>query len=430
MALKITLLEVNDYKRISTALIEPGERSLVLVGGNNTHGKSSLLGAMGAALGGQREVPDDPIRHGARKASIRVVFDDGELVVRRKFTAKGSTLEVTNAEGKVAAPQKLLDQLIGSRFLDPMKFSRLSAIEQRKVLLGCVKMDIDLDANLADEKKAYEQRRDFNREIKKLEARLEDRPRISEVPELVDPSEIMTEMERLRDQARAAREATDTIANIEATVTMAEQRLSAAQAAFIAARDEAKTAKANLTSLKESAVTRVAELRELSADGVEEALAEAKETLASSTAHNAMIANRKAEAAESARLEKELRELTESADDLTEEINRAQADRIDALAAAKMPIDGLSFDDDGLILDGAPFAQASGAEKLRASIAIAWALKPDLCDIWVEDGALLDETSLAMVEQFASENGLRIWLERVGEGDAEAIVMVDGMVKI
>ena len=34
-----------------------------------------------------------------------------------------------------------------------------------------------------------------------------------------------------------------------------------------------------------------------------------------------------------------------------------------------------------------------------------------------------------MVEVFAEENGLRIWLERVGEGDADAIIMVDGKVQ-
>ena len=428
MAMKISLLEIHDFKRLSSVTIEPGERSLILVGGNNTQGKSSLLGAMGAALGGKREIPDDPIRHGAKKASIRVVFDDGELIVRRKFSSKGTSLEVSGANGKISSPQKMLDQLVGSRFIDPMKFSRLSAIEQRKVLLGCVDLGIDLDASMDQEKVAYNERRDINRDIKRLESQIEGMSN-EEIPQKRDAKSLIAKIDNLNDTALAASDANRKIATAEEALLALTKTLEDSQKAFIQARNDVMEAKKQTEEHLPNLKDEIIDLRKTADIDVSNELTDAKEDLASCSEHNAMVAKLQADKGQLDKLEETLDASKSVADDLTTEIERAKADRADALEDAKMPIPGLSLDEDGLVLNGAPFGQASGAEKLRASIAISWALKPDLCDIWVEDGALLDETSLAMVEVFAEENGLRIWLERVGEGDADAIIMVDGKVQ-
>lgn len=426
MAKKITLLEINDYKKIRSVVIEPGEATLMLIGGDNTEGKSSLLGAMTAALGGGRELPEDPIRHGAKKASIRVVFDDGELVVRRRFTSKGSTLEVTNAEGKVSSPQKMLDQIIGKRFLDPMKFSRLSALEQRATLLPCVDMDIDLDASVAAEKVAYDDRRDVNRDIKKLEAKLEDCT-IASVPELKDHAVILAVLEELQEAERESDGAGVKIGACENRIESLENDIRNALADFKAARTTLEEAKANRNEKVPAIRGDIEELESIPAPDLE-AIATARDELDQCSMHNANVAKLQADKDQRVAMEAELIGLQGSADAHTEVIDGEKDARISALAAADMPIEGLSFGDDGLILDGAPFAQASGAERLRASIAISWALSPELCDVWVEDGALLDEKSLDLVRQFAVESGLRIWLERVGDADENAIIMVDGSV--
>ena len=427
MAKKITLLEIHDYKRLKSVLIEPAEDDhLILIGGNNTEGKSSLLGAITSAMSGGREIPEDPIRHGAKKSSIRVVYDDGDLVVRRKFTKKGTSLEVTNAEGKVSSPQKMLDGLIGKRFVDPMKFSRLSAIEQRKTLLGCVKLDIDLDASAKREKVAFDERRDVNRDAKKIELKLEDFG-LASVPEAKDHAELLEALSELQELERQSDDAGNKIGVLNGQVELLETTVAKSQAAFVAARDALKSAKADLEAQAPTIKADVAKLEALEAPDYE-AIEAAKAELADCSLHNANVAKLAAERDGRVALEAELAELEGAAEALTDTIERERGDRVDALAAAEMPVEGLTFDDEGLILDGAPFAQASGAQRLRASIAISWALSPELADVWVEDGALLDENSLELVREYAKETGLRVWLERVGEGDVDAIIMRDGMV--
>ena len=117
------------------------------------------------------------------------------------------------------------------------------------------------------------------------------------------------------------------------------------------------------------------------------------------------------------------------AEALTDKIADLDEAKATALSAAKMPIDGLSVDGEQVIYRDLPFSQASGARKLQVSLAIAAALSPQLRDIWVTSGEKLDTDSLELVRAFAEENNLRVWLERVGEGDDDAIIISEGAVQ-
>ncbi len=72
--------------------------------------------------------------------------------------------------------------------------------------------------------------------------------------------------------------------------------------------------------------------------------------------------------------------------------------------------------------------QASDAERLRVALALAIAASPGLNDVWIRDGALLDDDSLELVAKHAIAAGKRIWIERVGTKDPGVIVIKDGQV--
>ena len=74
------------------------------------------------------------------------------------------------------------------------------------------------------------------------------------------------------------------------------------------------------------------------------------------------------------------------------------------------------------------FDQASQAERLKTALAIAMKLSPNVRDVWVRDGSLLDDDSLDALEIAAAFAGCQIWLERVGEKDEGAIIIRDGRV--
>jgi hypothetical protein len=118
---------------------------------------------------------------------------------------------------------------------------------------------------------------------------------------------------------------------------------------------------------------------------------------------------------------------------LTDAMMAREAQRATALAAAKMPIDGLSFHvpETGkarVYFNGVPFEQASTAEQLKASTAIAIAANPTLRVLRIKDGSLLDEDSMKILADLAATEDLQLWVEIVGEGGA-GIIMEDGSVR-
>jgi hypothetical protein len=81
------------------------------------------------------------------------------------------------------------------------------------------------------------------------------------------------------------------------------------------------------------------------------------------------------------------------------------------------------------MLSGVPLEQASAAESLRASMAIAIAMNPDFPVALIRDGSLLDENSLRLVEEMAAEKNCQVWVERVGEGEECSVIISEGVIK-
>jgi len=75
---KISAIKIKNFKRIKDISIEPGaDKAVLLIGGKNAQGKSSVLDALTAVFGGGKQSPADPVRHGTDEASISVRLDDG-----------------------------------------------------------------------------------------------------------------------------------------------------------------------------------------------------------------------------------------------------------------------------------------------------------------------------------------------------------------
>jgi hypothetical protein len=94
-----------------------------------------------------------------------------------------------------------------------------------------------------------------------------------------------------------------------------------------------------------------------------------------------------------------------------------------------MPVTGLGLSEDGVTLNGLPLDQASAAEQLRVSVAIGIAMNPRLRVLLLRDASLLDRDSLALLADMAKAAGAQVWLERVEDDSATAVVIEDGMVK-
>lgn len=427
-AMRITLLKVSNFQKIKDVEIAPGGRNLMLIGGNNKQGKTSLLDAMSAALGGGKAKPEQPVRAGEKSAEIVVELMNsasGEtMTVTKTFTEKGkASLKVVTSElGKISSPQVALDIIVGARFLDPLAFANLNQKAQREELLKVVDIGIDLEENAKQRKRIFGERTDANRDVKRLTAEAGAFDKVDTIPARMDMKELIARLDALRDRhARSEGAARDIDAarlatiNAENAVVDAQEMLDLRAAELMACGvKEADTLK-TLTPIAEVDVT--------------EDIAEAKQEMGTCDEHNSKVSKLEATVESWNAVAGKLFDAESTAADLDKQLQAIDKAKADALAAAKMPVEGLSLDDDQVLLNGVPLSQASGAESLQLSLAIAASTKPQLRDIWMKDGSLLDKKSMALVAEFADKNDLALWIEVVGDDRDDCIVMEDGAIR-
>ena len=115
--------------------------------------------------------------------------------------------------------------------------------------------------------------------------------------------------------------------------------------------------------------------------------------------------------------------------ELTAQIEAVDQQKAEAIAAARMPVQGLGFDAAGVVtLNGLPLDQASAAERLRVSVAIGLAMNPRLRVLLIRDASLLDRESMRVVAGMAREAGAQLWVERVEVDEQTTVLIEDGQV--
>ena len=145
---------------------------------------------------------------------------------------------------------------------------------------------------------------------------------------------------------------------------------------------------------------------------------------------NAGLINKHIENRERRRkLIQEAKDLEAESATLTNTMELREQGKRDAIAAAKLPVKGISFGDGEILLNDIPFEQASDAEQLRTSIAMAMEMNPLLRVIRVRDGSLLDEDSMKLISEMADGEDYQVWIERVDGSGKTGFVLEDGHLK-
>jgi hypothetical protein len=471
---KIISLEAANIKRLKAVQITP-QGHMVVIGGNNAQGKTSVLDSITMALGGKGEQCERPLRDGAKTGDI--VVDLGDLVVHRHFTADGGTsLKVVGKDGtKKTSPQSILDALVGRITFDPMAFSRMSPKDQLETLKKLVGLDFtELDGQRT---RLFDQRTEVGRDGTAVKARRDAMPHHPDVPaEEVSATDLIAQVEAARQHnAKRAELQRQVGAQIHVVTTLRDnaiaiqngQRLVPGTVQLTKDIGDAQSRHAALTDEVTRLEARLAEIRPLLQplkDGIaanmkaveiatdkavteenEKALAAAKlqselsEQLATmrdepvdvllAKVSDVDTVNRKVRQNQSRiEAEKVIEAARKQWDELTAAIVEIDKQKHQAMEAVNFPVKGLSFDTSGVLFNGIPFSQASSAEQLRVSVAMGLALNPKLRVVLIRDGSLLDDDSLRLVAEMAAEKDSQVWVERVGKGDEVSVIIEDGAV--
>jgi hypothetical protein len=425
---KIIRLETENVKRISAVSITP-EGNVIEITGKNDNGKSSVLDSIRWALGGKDDIQSMPIRSGQKSAEI-VVHLDG-LTVRRglKASEEGGYLPtlVVEAEelGKISSPQKLLDKLLDKLTFDPLEFTKLKPAEQFELLKKFVP-DFDFVSEAKTRKEAFDARTEVNRTIKGLKSQVAGISFPDDTPdEEIDVAALTDEIQAIADRngdierRRQNRErVTDDITHLRAECESIGMQIEQLQAQIAAAEQRKAEKEAQVSELSERLATAGA-LPEL------EDPAPVRTKIAESQAINANVRLRQQRDALIARVNAQ----DERSNDLTKQIEASDERKAQAIATAKMPVDGIGFGDGIVTLNGFPFDQASTAVQLRASVELAMAMNPKLRVLLIRDGAFLDSNSMKILSDLINERDYQCWIETVDSGRPGAVVIEDGMVK-
>lgn len=417
--MKILKLEAENVKRLKAITVRPDpDDPVVIVRGNNAQGKSSLLDAIRYAFEGKGSHPPRVVREGTTDAHVEIETED--LIVIRRWTGHehedGPSTEVevrAKNGGKLKSPQAVLDHLYGNLAFDPLGLMRLKppdqAAEWKKVV------GVDTDSIDLEHDKVFAERTETNGKFKDAEARLKSLP--TEPPEprpnltaLLSQQQTIMNSQRAGAAARAERDAAmRRVTDAREHVKVAEQALA--------------QAKARLTLAEQQAATADNAVDELADDSVHtEALAEVRKKIEAASA--LAVANDRWDDRE--KVAAEVKALETKAKGQSKRLTELDIEKTKLLAAAKLPIEGLTYTPSGLKFKGLPLEQASSAEQLRVSVAMGMAANPKLRVMMSREGSLLDETSLGILREMCRASGFQFWLEVVGENGPAAVVIREG----
>jgi hypothetical protein len=407
-------VKMQNLMRISEAQYTFGANdSLVIVGGDNEQGKSSFLDVLAWLFTKGKKLSEMPVHEGHTKgsASVQLCDDDGKpcytikKTVRANGTAEVLVIDQESGEGFTSLPEFITDMTAKGFGFDPLQFARDGKTpDGRRRQLDTLKRLVGLDFSKQDEtRKALEiSRTETGREKKFAEENLMAIPKRSDLPDMpVVIADVQDQLRLAQSHNYQHGQLASEVTRLNAEYQRADNTVTQARAALERAEMESNA----IHRLYAQAVI----AHDNHPDIIDTAPIEEQIRTASETNQAIVEQQRRAQLAAA------LATAQNAWDEQTEKIQAIDAAKAEALQSAKMPVNDLSFDEDGITYQGRPFSVASSAGQLRVSMAMGIALNPQLKLVILYDGNDLDAKNLKLVADMAEEAGMLVLMEKVGK---------------
>lgn len=402
----IKKLKIENIKGIKH--IEIYANDINEICGENGAGKSSILDSIAFAFGGKKIIDKKAIRDGESRALINIETDD--LIITRKFDAGGTTLSVKGKKGGKYA-QKDLNGIFNMISFDPLEFSRANKEDQVNIIKNI--LGAEFNASMLGLNKEYDaiylERTEIGREGKAIGDVI-----VPDKSEKVDVSKLMEDLDKIEDDNRTSEEF--------------NEKVYAAEKDIVYNKDFIEKLKEEMRELTTKYKNHVKHLEVLENDFTGKLMpifdtVEVKEKIKNASETN----DKAAEYEKAVEREKEKKLLRSRFENRTDDLKELTFKKEELMKHAKLPVQGLSLDDDGVSLNGIPINQISSAEKLMLSTKIACSINSELKIIMIKDGSLLDNSSFDLIKDFSQSNGYQLWIETVGDGKTQdSIKISDG----
>lgn len=426
---KLTKVSLADFMRVEVVEFTPNEHVCVIAG-KNDNGKSSVVTFLRCVLGGAFQVPEQPVRKGAERATGVVETTDLRIEWSLEAGAKPSEakLKVTHrgSAQTIRAPGTVLRNLFGTHALDPMGLYRLEPRQQLEyvntVMVDGQGKPIDFAAYEQQHAKLYEERADARREADRLKAVLQATPEVPDAPaERVDIVAVARQLENARDvhQQHATAKA-NLVARVQAAVVGRERAKELADQ-IAALQRELDSLSASLDNEDKAIDAERDRLAGVSLPALEPLQKQLDNANSTNDAFDRAERHQQARAAHEA-ADQTFRDRKQALEDL-ENAHKKQ------LAESNLPIPGLSWKGSGFYLNDIPLSQASTRDKIFVAWQLAMAENPTLPVVFVDDANVLDEDAQKYIVELSHKHDAQTLIVFVGENVPDAqIVIRDGKV--
>lgn len=408
--MKITSLQIENVKRVKALRLEPSPQGLTVIGGKNGQGKTSVLDAIAAALGGAKKMPSNLTRDGSLSPAImRIELDNGLLVERK---GKNAALTVTDSTGTKQG-QKLLDSFVNQFALDLPAFMAASSKDKAHALLETLGIAVQLDELDRKERALYDERTATGRIADAKEKHAQELPEYPDAPEEpLSISELIRQQQALL-QRNAKRQAhKDEINRLREQKQLWTERVEKAKEELAKAEEMYAISSGKLADAEAPEQTPMESTEEL------------ERNIAEYEAINAQVT---ANITKALALD-EAHQHRKQYDSLTQQIERLRLDRLALLDGCKLPLADLTVTDGELVYRGQKWDCMSGSEQLRVSIAIASAIKPECRFVLVDKLEQMDSDTMSELDKWAKLHDLQVIATRVTTNPDECtIVIEDGL---
>lgn len=410
--IKINSFELENVKRIKAVQLEPSEKGLTIIGGDNAQGKTSVLDAIAWALGGNKYKPSKPTREGSSvPAALKIVLSNG-IIVERK--GKAGALKVTDPSG-LKGTQGLLDSFINEFALDLPKFMQMNDKDKSATLLKVIGVGDQLDELEQKEKAFYQNRTETGRIKDRKKKAYENMPVFEEAPEaLLDIKELLTQQQKIQkvnaDNERIRQEAKNKAMN----ASYLKQKLDDIEKEYLKAKEASE--KAFMEA--EEASAELDSLIDIDTSSIEEQISSVEEI---NTKVRANFERKKAY--------KEYEELQSEYDDYTAALNDVKEQKVKLLDNADLPLEGLSVEEGRLTYLGQNWDNMSGSQQLKVATAICKAINPKCGFVLLDKLEQMDMKTLNEFGSWLEKEGLQAIATRVSQGDECSVIIEDGYIK-
>jgi len=394
--MKVESIKIKNFKAIASEDLKINGNNVYVLGKNGV-GKSSFIDAIFKIISG-KDLPSKLTKNEAMNGFVEI--DLGKFKVKATFNEKNEkvSLSIESKDGALyKSPRTMLDESAGIIDFDLNSFFSLSPKKQVDFIKQLIGIDFtDLDE---DYKKYFDERTFTNRKVKELEAQqfFFDKNKIKPV----DITEMQKKIQSANDSNNKIKEVTDRIAEREKRESEIIAEIKKLNKQVSEIKDKNKQALEWLASNEEEDIKVI------------------------QTEFNQAIEDNKEieKNIKGLKLSNKLADIMKIQEDLNINLQSIDETKRRIITEATMPVEGLSFDDNQLYYNELPFekSQINTAQQIIVGLQINLHLLKEI-KIARFDGSLLDNENMALVEAWAKENGLQLFVEFV-ERNTEGLVI-------